>query len=59
MGCKMKDWCLKALSSLVWRTKLAENRAVSDPPSPSEVEERVNPSSIGNAGRDRHNDVLG
>ena len=50
MECKLKDWGLGALSKLVWRAKLAWNSAVADPSSPSEVGERVNPSSTGNAG---------
>ena len=53
----MKDWCLVALGKLVWRAKLAYKRAVPDPSNPLEVGERVNPSRIGNAGRDRHNGV--
>ena len=59
MECKLKDWGLGALSKLVWRAKLDQKRAVPYPSSPSEVGERVNPSSTGNAGRDRHNGVLG
>ena len=35
----MKDWCLGAISKLVWRAKLAWKRAVPDPSSPLEVGE--------------------
>jgi hypothetical protein len=53
----MKDWCLGALSKLVGRAALAWKRAVPDPSNPLEVRERVNHSSTGNAGRDRHTGV--
>ena len=54
----MKDWCLGAPSQLAWRANLAQKRAVPDASSPSEVGERVDPSSRGNAGRDRRTGVL-
>ncbi len=54
MKCKMKDWCVGALSKVVWRANLAQKRAAPDPPSPSDAGERVNTNSTGKVVRDRH-----